>query len=319
MSKRWRRLASLMAAGILTSAMLPITPAHADSLLLPMPGSFSCLASDGASGGTWTLRRLIVTTSATITSAQSLMLRDASAGQTVIDIRANDGTVGTSSWTILGSLSQTSETASGLQFLVSYTGSISLTPGTYWVGARKAPSSTALQSICLTDSPSSQSPWSIDTSTIPKWYATNNSGSSYFVDAGSAAYVPFISLTAEVNGGGGDDSNSVSAPAPTFALTLTPTDGTTCSNTDQSAAGGTWLTLPSADDCTPPTSRAGATLLGWSTTPDFPIAIAQRQVTNGWGTYETFNSLGVVTSVFIPAGAATFISEANNLYPIWNE
>ena len=124
-----------------------------------------------------------------------------------------------------------------------------------------------------------------------------------------------------VSNGSSESSSSASAtvPAPTFEIALTPTDGTTCTSSGQSATGGTWLTLPGANDCTPPASKAGATLLGWSTTPNFPVAIAQRQVTNGWGTYETINSAGEITSVFIPAGRATFLSGANSLYAIWNK
>jgi hypothetical protein len=110
-----------------------------------------------------------------------------------------------------------------------------------------------------------------------------------------------------------------SSPAPTFEIALTPTDGTTCVNSRELATGGAWLTLPGANDCTPPESKAGATLLGWSTTPDFPIAIAQRQIDNGWGAYETFGDSGQLTGVFIPAGGYTLLSNDTNLYPIWSE
>jgi hypothetical protein len=129
-------------------------------------------------------------------------------------------------------------------------------------------------------------------------------------------------LSNAVVGSGGapsGDSSTAAVPAPTFEISLTPTDGTTCVNSSQSATGGTWLALPRANDCTPPASKAGATLLGWSTTPNFPIDIAQRQVNNGWGVYETFNSSGAITSVFIPAGRATFLSGTNTLYAIWNK
>lgn len=93
--------------------------------------------------------------------------------------------------------------------------------------------------------------------------------------------------------------------------------GATCKS-GSAATGlvGTWLTLPSADDCTS-TTRSDAKLLGWSTSKDFPVAIAQRQVDNGWGAYEMTNESGRVTAVFIPAGRATFVSGSNSLYPIW--
>lgn len=80
------------------------------------------------------------------------------------------------------------------------------------------------------------------------------------------------------------------------------------------------MTLPSADECTQtgPKANPSAKLLGWATDPNFPVAIAQRQVNNGWGAYETFNEDGQLTGVFIPAGGATFVSGSNNLYPIWS-
>jgi hypothetical protein len=101
-------------------------------------------------------------------------------------------------------------------------------------------------------------------------------------------------------------------------LSLNPQDGTTCTNSSESGTGGTWITLPGASDCTPPASKPGATLLGWATSPDFPVEIAQRQVDNGWGAYETFNADGQLTGVFIPAGGATFLSGSGNLFPIWS-
>ena len=105
----------------------------------------------------------------------------------------------------------------------------------------------------------------------------------------------------------------------TFDLSITPTDRTTCSNTSLTGTSGTWITLPGANDCTVPPTEPGATLLGWATNPNFPVDIAQRQVDDGWGAYETFNADGQLTGVFIPAGGATFLSAAGKLYPIWSE
>lgn len=108
-------------------------------------------------------------------------------------------------------------------------------------------------------------------------------------------------------------------PAPTFQIALNPTDGTTCSTSSESGTSGTWLTLPGATDCSPPATKPNAKLLGWSTTPNFPVAIAQRQIANGWGAYETFNAEGRIASVFIPAGGATVFSGSNSLHAIWSE
>ena len=121
------------------------------------------------------------------------------------------------------------------------------------------------------------------------------------------------------SGGGGGSSSSSPATSQSFGLSITPTDGTSCSNTSPSGTSGTWITLPGANDCTVPPTKPGATLLGWATNANFPVDIAQRQVDNGWGAYETFNADGQLTGVFIPAGGATFLSAAGKLYPIWSE
>ena len=130
-----------------------------------------------------------------------------------------------------------------------------------------------------------------------------------------------MTFTAGGGGGGGSDgvSGAVEVPAPLVDISLTPTDGTTHSNSGESGIDGGWLTLPGANDCTPPAAKTGATLLGWATTPDFPVAFAQRQVSNGWGAYESYNDEGQITAVFIPAGLATFLSGSNTLYAIWNQ
>jgi len=113
-------------------------------------------------------------------------------------------------------------------------------------------------------------------------------------------------------------SSGVVESSQTFELVLTSNDGSRCNVSSQGAVAGTWVTLPGAKNCIPPASKPDATLLGWSTSPDFPVDLAQRQVDNGWGTYEIFNDAGRITAVFIPAGRATFLSGTNTLYAIWN-
>ena len=116
-------------------------------------------------------------------------------------------------------------------------------------------------------------------------------------------------------------SNGSSAVAPrAINLGFTLPSGFECRFGSVEASIGSWIELPAASDCTV-TPRAGdtsegATLLGWATSADFPVAIAQRQVDNGWGAYETYNDDGQLTSVFIPAGGFTAISGPTNLFPI---
>lgn len=120
-------------------------------------------------------------------------------------------------------------------------------------------------------------------------------------------------------GVGGAVPGSPSLQPETFELALTPTDGTVCASTSQSGLAGIWMTLPGTNDCTPPASKPDAKLLGWATSPDFPVAIAKRQIDNGWGVYETFNVDGQPTGVFIPAGGSTLVSASGRLYAIWSE
>ena len=192
----------IVTAAILVAFAMTAAPAWADSTLLPMPAADSCAIASNAgldpptyvypTERNWTLRRLIVTSSATVTSAQALVTQDGSAQPTEVTIRANDGTVGTSSWTIVGTLSQVSSQASGSRYLVSYSGSISLTPGTYWVGVRGTGSATTTQSVCAVDNPV-QSPWHIETSTSPTWYSTTDNGASY--SSGTNVRANYISLS----------------------------------------------------------------------------------------------------------------------------
>jgi len=83
------------------------------------------------------------------------------------------------------------------------------------------------------------------------------------------------------------------------------------------ATVGSWKELPESSDITGVDENAGKTFLGAATTPDFPVDIAQRQVDNGWGAYETFNEDGELTSVFIPAGKPMNINGPTHLYAIW--
>ena len=63
-------------------------------------------------------------------------------------------------------------------------------------------------------------------------------------------------------GAAGSTSSSV---AQTFKMSLASSDGTVCLQSSKSGTAATWVALPGASDCTPPASKAGATLLGWVT------------------------------------------------------
>ena len=116
------------------------------------------------------------------------------------------------------------------------------------------------------------------------------------------------------------NTGSDSQPTRTTTLVLALPMGVQCTSSSLTASGP-WIQLPSAGDCSVSgrVSDTNPLLLGWATSPDFPVDIAQRQVDNGWGAYETFNDNGQLTGVFIPAGGYTAVTGDTNLHPIWSE
>ena len=110
--------------------------------------------------------------------------------------------------------------------------------------------------------------------------------------------------------GGAADPVPAEAPAATWSLGLNA-DGGVCSESATVGAEGTWQQLPKATAC----SKAGVTLLGWATSPAFPVGRAKEQVAKGWGAIDEV--IEGVRMIFIPAGGYTFITGENSLYAIW--
>lgn len=122
--------------------------------------------------------------------------------------------------------------------------------------------------------------------------------------------------SAQIGSGGGGGSASASSPAPLRAVLSL--DVAVCKDgADVAGYVGQWVMLPGQGDCSLP-GKAGVTLLGWSTSAAFPVAVAQRQADKGWGAYEITDELGNVTAVLIPAGHEAFVTGSNTLYPIWS-
>ena len=129
-------------------------------------------------------------------------------------------------------------------------------------------------------------------------------------------------LNAVAPGGGGGTNNGDTASG---SATGTPVEvslsldlaasGASCAE-GPAASGliGTWLTLPTAGDCSS-TTNPKAKLLGWSTNANFPVELAQSQVNRGWGAIDEV--FGEVRMIFIPAGQATYVSGPGSLFPIW--
>lgn len=93
-------------------------------------------------------------------------------------------------------------------------------------------------------------------------------------------------------------------------LSLDSTSGT-CTSTSSTARDGAWIGLPAVVDC----ALQGRTLLGWSTSLNFPIAIAQRQIAQHWGLYD--GSIDGARMIFVPAGGHVLISGENTLHAVW--
>lgn len=138
----------------------------------------------------------------------------------------------------------------------------------------------------------------------------------------SPSYSPFnatwevecIPYTAPPSSSGSADS----APVTNFHLQMDSGVRSDCA-TSVSVVVGTWVSLPNLNECTSDVGRAERSFLGWATSLDFPVEIAQRQVGNGWGAYEVFDSTGTLSSVFIPRGGATLFSAPAEIYAIWRD
>ncbi len=146
-----------------------------------------------------------------------------------------------------------------------------------------------------------------------------------FCSGQSATIAVTVSGGSGGGGGGGSSSSDSSTPSvetstpsvETLSLSLAAS-GATCTGGNPTGYAGTWLTLPSADQCTQsgPTAKSGAKLLGWATSSSFPVARAQAQVDKKWGVIDEV--IDGERMIFIPGGMATFVSGSNNLFPIWS-
>lgn len=147
-------------------------------------------------------------------------------------------------------------------------------------------------------------------------------GSFSITGSNNASVGPSTVYTITVSGGGGGGGGGSSSSSTSTPQTLTlevAASGASCTGGNPSGVAGAWLTLPGADSCTQsgPTAKPGATLLGWATSANFPIARAQSQIDRQWGVIDEV--IEGVRMIFIPGGMATYVSGSNNLYPIWSK
>jgi len=116
------------------------------------------------------------------------------------------------------------------------------------------------------------------------------------------------------------------APALVTLQVLDAMDDTWAPATERGLVGwektvpvNTWQPLPESADVVGIGEDEGKVFLGVATTTDFPVDVAQRQVDNGWGTYEMFDDEGDLESVFIPAGGSMFVWTQPRLYAVWGD
>jgi len=311
-----RQLRSFVWTALVSVVLIVAAPAaHALTTFLPWPGAAACTSAFAAEANNWRLNRLVVNSTATISTATALVTQDPTTRTTAIQIRANDASVGTGAWTLLGTLSQASHEPTGLAHTVTYSGAVTLTPGTYWIGVRTTAGPNTLICALDPDPTPTTTPWTIASVTEPWAYATGDNGASFTsltrATAGRPA-IPFISLT-----GTALTTDSIAGPLQpqTFELSLTTGTDFRCSGELVVAATSTWVRLPAANDCTSVVNRHESMLLGWSTSSSFPVDVARNQVAKGWGNID--GQYGNQRMIFIPAGGYAQVSGDNTLFAIF--
>jgi len=197
---------------------------------------------------------------------------------------------------------------------VTFNGSVALSGGNdywLWIGS----SDGVFAATELFDGGASATTGGLD---LGYTFASNDikvSNGNITLDSETAGY-PWVRMFA--TSGGGASGASPGSADKSVRISLTDPEGSECGAGSVSGLAGTWVQLPAPSDCLPADGSTESNLLGWATNADFSVDIAQRQVDNGWGAYETFNDDGQLTGVFIPAGGYTLVSNDTNLYPIFS-
>ena len=142
-----------------------------------------------------------------------------------------------------------------------------------------------------------------------------------FTPNGSYAYVAnyFAGSVSVIATGLGASSGGGSAAPQVVSVDLDLEAAELPASWSQSSILGSWYQLPASVDVVGVGENAGKTFLGVATREDFPVAIAQRQVDNGWGAYEIHDADGRVESVFIPAGKSLHLTAVPRLHAIWSQ
>ena len=140
--------------------------------------------------------------------------------------------------------------------------------------------------------------------------AAGGAGGTVISSSGNPGNAGSVVLTFRSSVGSGFSAASPSEPGTRQIVWQGA--GADYSSTD--ATMNTWVKVPT----TAVSGREGDRLLGWSTMADFPVNIASRQVTNGWGAYEIFNEDGSIRGVFVPVGSYVLVNADDTLHAIWS-
>jgi DNA-binding beta-propeller fold protein YncE len=156
--------------------------------------------------------------------------------------------------------------------------------------------------------------------TTPWWGVafTPNSATAYVSNHLSDS-VSVIATGLSASSGGGSAGGGGSAAPQVVSVDLDLEAAELPASSSQSATIGSWYQLPVSADVVGVGENAGKTFLGVATREDFPVAIAQRQVDNGWGVYEIYDADGRLESVFIPAGKSLHLTATPRLHAIWSQ
>jgi len=332
------RLIPIMCATTCSLALIQTSVAWAADDLLnnassPDAGSSSfSIQTDRATSKVWFQANRFDATEDGDVSQISLQLevstakQNAAAAATSVQIHSNDSNneMDTSIATFTyDSHSVISTTGTRDDINVHYTGTATLAAGTYWLatyssGDRDTDDESASLSYSSLSNQLYEGPW--------RWVAGEQNRYSQAV-VSTYSTVPVAPITVvlgvRTNPPEPDPTPSSGGTSPDghqVTLTLTLPGGVECQSPSLTTSGA-WVQLPGTRDCSIASQATDTNpqLLGWATDPAFPVGIAQRQVENGWGAYETFNDNSQLTGVFIPAGGYTAITGDTNLYPIWSE
>lgn len=149
-------------------------------------------------------------------------------------------------------------------------------------------------------------------------YGNVNQAGTYSQADSWSTYEPLAFATymraagAGSSAGSGSDDGSSERSQPKVAITLQPQGGPE-SAVAVSVEPGSWIQVPSSAPA--PRDGSASTLLGWSTSPAFPVDRARAQVAAGYGAIDEV--IDGQRLIFIPAGGFTQVSGSNTLYAVW--